>query len=249
MRYTNKLLLVHFIVLYISFQALCAFTFHRGYERHIIQYPCTRTFSTSGSIGCRSPETTPSSGILLDVNRHINIINDDFATDFVAVLSGQFFNKSVITTLFDTGRLKGVVVYDSPEDGVSYLHKQDARYSTDVRTPQGDETSSGSFTLDPSYPWNVAGNGIAYSLKNFPIVRAEQQEIAILLQLCKENHDNNYIDSKLNVAELNFYMGGGGNVTSADCLGWVDLSGQRAPQCYPLGTSYNPRLCLQRYTL
>jgi Nicastrin small lobe len=172
-------------------------TFHRDYERHILQFPCTRLFTSTGSLGCRNPDSTASIGALIDVSRHLDEINNELNFDFVGVLSGEFFNDTVLATLSDTGRLKGLIVYDLAEDGTAYMYRKDARFSTDVSTPQGDGTAGGSFTLDPNYRWNEAGNALAYSLKNYPIVRAESQEVATLLKLCQENHDNEYAKSKV----------------------------------------------------
>lgn len=113
--------------------------FHRGHEKSIQQVPCVRLFSSSGSIGCRSPDKNGQTGLLVDVAKHGYVIRPDMKFFFVAVIPGQYFNKSVVDALIDSEKLKGIIVYDLEDK--EYLSS--GRYSTDSRTPQGSNTSGG----------------------------------------------------------------------------------------------------------
>ena len=92
----------------------------------------------------------------------------------------------------------------------------------------------GDYSIVPDHMWNQLGNGMAQTLKNYPIIRADNSETLILLNLCEENHQNDYQLTKVHSAELTFYMGKG-DLTSLDCLAWRDIDGNRDPQCLPLG--------------
>ena len=206
----------------------------RSYERDLVQYPCTRIFTSSGSVGCGSTTSSGSTGALVHVEDAMNLIRSYMLTfDFVAVMSGEFFNETILTEIQTTGFLVGVIVYDLPED-ISYLDSPGARYSVDVVTPQGDQTASRNLTIDPNYVWNQYGNGLMQKMLEYPVVRADEKEIDMLLSLCVENSKNGYQNYRINSAELSLYMGAGG-LTSRDCLGWKDIDGRKNPQCLPIG--------------
>ena len=65
-------------------------------------------------------------------------------------------------------------------------------------------------------------------------MRANPSEIPKLKQYCFENRKYAAKDSRVNVAEFTMYMGGD-RITSKECLEWVDVLGNPAPQCLPLG--------------
>lgn len=199
-----------------------------------MQYPCTRIFSSSGSAGCGSTTSSGSVGVLVHVEDAMNLIRGYMLTfDFVAVMSGEFFNETILTELQTTGFLVGVIVYDRPGD-YSYVDSPSARYSVDVTTPQGDTTASRNLTINPSYAWNQYGNGLMEKTLEYPVVRADAMEIDMLLSLCDDNSKNDYQNYRINSAELSFYMGAAG-LTSRDCLTWKDIDGKKNPQCLPIG--------------
>ena len=116
--------------------------FHRGYEKPIQQFPCVRLFSSTGSIGCRAPDRNGQTGLLVDVEKHGYVIRPDMKFFFVAVLSGSYFNESIINEIVDSEKLKGIIVYDLEVQDYLYTY-QGGKYSTDSRTPQGIDTSVG----------------------------------------------------------------------------------------------------------
>jgi hypothetical protein len=108
-------------------------------ERILVQHPCVRTFSVSGSIGCQSQKKIQA--VIVNVEDDLQYINK-ISTDFVALLSGSFFNDSMISILKSTEHLAAIIVYDIPGDNL-YLNTPGSKYSTDVVTPQGEGTSEG----------------------------------------------------------------------------------------------------------
>ena len=229
---------------------------YRKFERRMVQFPCVRLFSSEGSIGCRSPDDNGQVGVLVDVKRHSYVISQDMTFFFVAVIPGELFNSSVIDFLVASEKLEGVIVYDDVDSDYSYMNRPGAMYSTEVRTPQGEDTAGGhtlaptlaptltltltvtliltltnigQFTIVPNHAWNNFGNGLAQTLQNYPIVRADSKEIPVLMTLCRENYENDYQLNKMHSAQLSFYMGRP-DLTSLDCLGWRDIDGKRNPQ-------------------
>ena len=119
--------------------------FHRGHEKSIQQAPCVRLFSSSGSIGCRSPDENGQIGLLVDVKKYGNVIKTDMNFFFVAVIPGSYFNVSILDKLVNSEKLKGVIVYDTEDR--EYLHTNDhGKYSTDAMAPQGINTSVGKYS-------------------------------------------------------------------------------------------------------
>ena len=181
---------------------------HNAEETHLLQSPCTRTFSTFGSIGCLSDMDGTQGGLLylyfsntyilliwlyftilssalINVAEHFPI--ELIAFNFVAVVPGEYFNSSVINTLLRTNFLQGIIVVDERESAY-YLENEGGKYSVDVETPQGIGTlQKPPFDIGSDYLWNLVGNGVMQRLLQIPVVRADYSERDSLLIACKAN--------------------------------------------------------------
>ncbi len=134
-------------------------SFHGSIEHSVIQSACFRLFSNEGDIGCRTPSSSGSTGILFEIRNNHDITSASYLDrDVVYVIPGYFFNSSVLSILEST-KLKGILVLD---DDLTWSNIPTGSFSTDVQTPQGLNTVQSKFSINPNLVWNDHGNGIAY---------------------------------------------------------------------------------------
>ena len=135
-------------------------TFRGSLEDVINEAPCVRLFSNSGDMGCRTVDSSGTLGALYHVNSHSDVLGiRNLPVDFVALISGSYFNSSVLGELSKDGKLQGVIVIDDQNSWISASH---GKYSVDVASPQGSGTPQEKFVIDETYEWNPFGNGLMY---------------------------------------------------------------------------------------
>lgn len=133
----------------------------RGNLEYVVkEKPCVRLFSNHGDIGCRTPSKDGTIGALYEISslhdlESINVLG----IDFVALITGIFFNDTMLNEISKSGTLKGIIVIDEES---SWASSSLGMYSVDVLSPQGDNTDQNQFSINPSYNWNTYGNGLMH---------------------------------------------------------------------------------------
>eukprot|EP01041_Mallomonas_annulata_P007487 gene7488-15326_t len=207
--------------------------FKGNLEKVISEKPCVRLFTNHGDLGCRASDSDGTLGALYEIRDDKDFFQTKtFHFNFAVILTGKYFNSSILSALHSTGRLQGVIVID---DGKSWNEAYQGKYSVDSTTPQGLNTAQADVSSDPSYIWNEYGNGLMYNSYDFPIVMADSTEISKLKKYAAENRVTGYMDTaRVNVAQFTYYMGAK-DITSKKCLEWTNLYGNRDPKCLPVG--------------
>jgi nicastrin len=213
-------------------------SFRGSISKEIAQAACYRLFANDGDIGCRSPSSDGATGALFEIQEESDIdAASDMGLDLVIALPAQYFTEGTLSKLESSSRTKGILILeDSPSDSaVDNRFIFVGKYSTEVATPQGDDTFQSQYTINPSAAWNgIYGNGIAYRSLTIPIVRVDRYESATVRSYCADNRKYGYHSNRVGYANMRFYMGKSG-ITSKQCLEWTDIYDDRSPQCIPLG--------------
>jgi hypothetical protein len=117
---------------------------------------CVRLFSNTFDIGCRTTSDS-SIGALYEIRESNDLLN--IPTHDIAIVVSNYLFTETINNIINRNNIKGVFVYDiSQSNNISF--------STDVLSPQGEETPQYMLTLNPSYAWNTDSSGFMYkSLK------------------------------------------------------------------------------------
>lgn len=207
--------------------------------------PCVRLFSSQGTTGCRTPHHDGTTAPLYSYTT---------AKDFQAL--DQPVAVVLPLSLFNDPAVMNVVAARAPTltQGVIVLDDDQASPSTttyispDLPTPQGQGSPSAAFTIGPTHAWNPTGNGLSMQKFDFPIVLATGASAQEVAKWAEHNGD---LSSKAPYprykAVFDFYFGpssspaavngdgGGGDLTSSDCLNWHDVEGKLTPQCMPMG--------------
>ena len=130
-------------------------SFRGKLEDPIDQKPCTRLFTNTFDIGCRTPSHSESLGALYEIRSmddidEISKIKDDIAI----VASTHWFNDTLRSLPEHSSNIVGIIFYT--EDMSSPV-------STDVTSPQGEGTPQASYTSYADYAWNNKGTGHMYT--------------------------------------------------------------------------------------
>lgn len=130
-------------------------SFRGKLEDPIDQKPCTRLFTNTFDIGCRTPNHGESVGALYEI-RSMKDVDDlkKVSRDVAIVAESAWFNETLQSLPQHTSHIIGIIFYEDNEV---------TPVSTDVCSPQGKGTPQNSFTAYPDYNWNAQGTGHMYS--------------------------------------------------------------------------------------
>ncbi|CAM9618413.1 unnamed protein product, partial [Discosporangium mesarthrocarpum] len=228
------------------------------------QVPCVRLFHANGDVGCRAANggviTAPL--FLVQDESHVREIEElgslsadgdtssvgvreDLGQGLAIVMEESFFNATLLNRLQETGLVGGIILLE--ENGGKYgaactlgdRGNCSITMSPDVTTPQGDTTPTQGYALDPSYPWNPRGQGLLMRTIAHPLVLVTGEDVHMVRQRAQYNLEKGVPASPgfpRQEAKMSFYFGGSEpGLNSRDCLGWVDMEGDRNPQCLPIG--------------
>jgi hypothetical protein len=191
--------------------------------------PCVRLYNNAdeGWVGCSTPRDGLTLAIMaIDPINPSKSVSDlrGMSSEMAVLLPQKLFTEDWLAQLEKTGKLGGLLVYDTVPP---------AQFS-----PAG--TANG---------FNTNGNSFNFKQFSYPIVMVNQKETSKLLQLADKNKVAT--DSTLLLptykAKFNFSLGPTDRqVNSNQCLLWKDIFGDIRPQCQAIGgLRYHATSCQQ----
>ncbi|CAM9791296.1 unnamed protein product, partial [Chrysoparadoxa australica] len=204
--------------------------------------PCLRLFHSTGDVGCRGPRRLRLP--IYSVQNAEDIQDLENLTKFnsvAVVLPASMLNATTLSKLEATTKLGGVIVIDGPPpDCPECPHEH---FSQDGQTPGAIPMPILSWDgdFDPLYTWNTHGNSLLQQSRSYPmtlITDSLEQGKAEAWGLA--NHERlggagGPVQHPIYMAQMSYYFGKGGRLTSISCLNWKDVAGHSYPQCLPIG--------------
>eukprot|EP00535_Pseudo-nitzschia_heimii_P009163 CAMPEP_0197173592 /NCGR_PEP_ID=MMETSP1423-20130617/463_1 /TAXON_ID=476441 /ORGANISM="Pseudo-nitzschia heimii, Strain UNC1101" /LENGTH=797 /DNA_ID=CAMNT_0042622427 /DNA_START=86 /DNA_END=2479 /DNA_ORIENTATION=- len=191
--------------------------------------PCVTLYNRQGRAGCGTVDRETQTGPIYYYDGSNDIPYG--GEDYVAVIEEYQMTVELISELLssnENGNLKGIMVLNATDSSDSNEY-----VSSGPTYPLGYGTPSEGISYgDNSFAWNAKGDGLVHQdMYGVPMVYVNEYETSYYIRNAAKDQDK----ASVIHAEFNYYMGPD-QITSKDCLGWIDTESQKwNPKCAPLG--------------